>query len=85
MMLQRIAAAPEGLSVAEVAAKMRRKRNAVGKQLAMLRRTQIVVLREDAEDGRAAVHILHPALRPPAGTPPGAPVVLEMGAITLRL
>jgi hypothetical protein len=80
-MLQHIAEAPDGLNVAEIAAKMRLKRNVTGKHLNLLRRTQIIILSEDAPDGRASVHVLHPVLRPA----PGAALVLEMGQITLRL
>jgi DNA-binding transcriptional ArsR family regulator len=80
-MLRHIANAPEGLNVAQIAAKMRLKRNVTGKHLNMLRSTQIVVLDDEADDGRAAVHVLNPALRPA----PDAPLVLEMGQITLRL
>ena len=76
-----IAQAPKGLSVAQVATRFGGKRSVVGKHLAILRSAEIVTLRTETGDDRAVVHILHPALRPPEG----APLVLEMGDIAIRL
>ena len=80
-MLTEIAKTPEGLTVAQIAARVHGKRSVTGKHLVILRRCEIVALRKDVADAREAVHILHPALLPP----PGTPLVLEMGALTLRL
>ena len=80
-MFTEIANTPEGLTVDQIAKRLRRRRSMTGRHLVLLRDCGLVVLRKDVKDGREAVHILHPALRPP----PGAPLVLEMGALTLRL
>lgn len=76
-----IARAPAGLSIVQVAARLRRKPSATGKQLRLLRRGGFVVEQPVAGDGKAFVHVLHPALRPPQGEP----LVLDFGFMQWRL
>ncbi len=76
-----IARAPAGLSIVQVAARLHRKPSATGKQLRLLRNGGFVVEQAVVGDGKAFVHVLHPALRPPDGEP----LVLDFGFMQWRL
>ena len=68
----------EGLTIEQMAARVRRKRSVTGKHLEILRRTEMVVVERR---GQAAVHRLHPVLR----AQPDAPARLDFGFMTLQI
>ena len=69
---------PAGLTIEQMAARVRRKRSITGKHLEKLSRADIVAVNHS---GRTAVHTLHPALR----AQPGAPHRLDFGFMTLQI